>query len=716
MNRMENLGSDFNTTGSVMSAQELTTMRKKRGECVTCGRKCFKKKVFKFLPLTEPGLVTNGKCLRCFPPEGSSGVMNVPRPTSVGSLSGSGRQPGPLTNSSATGTYAPPSGGSSLSGSLSGSGRLPGPLASAPRSASLKPSPTPIIKAASRTNSLPMPSLGNKSPPLGSKSNSNRSMNSARSTGSGSGGGLTHVVEEEAFMATAVLAPEKAPSSFTTSAVLAPEPPASSFNDSYGPDFGGEEPFDDYSGYAETAAAAFGGDGGGGRNPADLPPIPPSRESETAVIIEGNHPSGGKQSKADLEKFVDRLSDSSDTPEGVERSMEEIATLELSMEDLDTLAGMDAPRIIAEAMCRHKDSMPIQKWGCSAIYNLSATENCQQGFVKGGALDAIVTTMETNINDSSFQEQAITALSNLSASKKNLSLIVSKDAVTQIIEAMNAHTGRSSVQIKACTAITNLASHDSHHKRKIMEIAGGVVVIAMVMNPNHVKLLEAALRALRNLSHGNDENKMEIANNGGVDSIIAAMQVNRDEAGIQLEGAWTLSNLSTTTENMEVIGDCGGIDVLIRTLWVHSEESRILEKSLRALFHLSLDEHNAGIMLEVGGINAIITVMQGHSDSPAVQEMCCAVLYNLGDVSDDNRMQIVDEEALDAIVLCMMLHSEDAEVQKRACLVLQCLCIPDNFKPMFAANIVELVTVAGEKFPGCREPHDFIIARMDDGQ
>jgi hypothetical protein len=135
-----------------------------------------------------------------------------------------------------------------------------------------------------------------------------------------------------------------------------------------------------------------------------------------------------------------------------------------------------------------------------------------------------------------------------------------------------------------------------------------------------------------------------------------------------------------------------------------------------ALFHLSLDEHNAGIMLEVGGINAIITVMQGHSDSPAVQEMCCAVLYNLGDVSDDNRMQIVDEEALDAIVLCMMLHSEDAEVQKRACLVLQCLCIPDNFKPMFAANIVELVTVAGEKFPGCREPHDFIIARMDDGQ
>jgi hypothetical protein len=538
-------------------------------------------------------------------------------------------------------------------------------------------------------------------------------MNSARSTGSGSGGGvssgssgLKNVLEEDAFMATAILAPEP------------PTASASSFNDSYGPVFGAEEPLDDYGGYADAAVASsssFGGGGGGGM-PADVPTIPASRETETAVIIEGDHPGEGKKSKADMEKIVERLSDSSDTPEGIERSMEEIATLELSMEDLDALASIHAPKIIAKAMCRHMDSMPIQKWGCSAIYNLSAATKCQEGFVKGGALDAIVVTMEKNINDAGFQEQAITALTNLSASKKNLSAIVSKDAVTHIIEAMNAHTGRPSVQIKACTAITNLASHDSHHKRKIMEIAGGVVVIAMVMNPNHVKLLESALRALRNLSFGNDDNKTEIANNGGVDSIISAMQVHRDEAGIQLEGAWTLSNLSTTNENMEVIGDCGGIDVIIRALWVHSEDSRVIEKSLRALFNLSLDEHNSGIMLEVGGINAIVTVMQGHSDSAAVQEMSCAVLYNLGDVSDDNRMRIVDEEALDAIVLCMMLFSEDAEVQKRACLLLQCLCIPDNFKPMFAANIVELVTVAGEKFPGCKPPHDFIIAQMDTDQ
>eukprot|EP00339_Tiarina_fusa_P020583 CAMPEP_0117057882 /NCGR_PEP_ID=MMETSP0472-20121206/40213_1 /TAXON_ID=693140 ORGANISM="Tiarina fusus, Strain LIS" /NCGR_SAMPLE_ID=MMETSP0472 /ASSEMBLY_ACC=CAM_ASM_000603 /LENGTH=55 /DNA_ID=CAMNT_0004774997 /DNA_START=94 /DNA_END=258 /DNA_ORIENTATION=- len=54
---MEHLGTDFNITGSVMSRVELEELRKKRGECVTCGRKCFKKKLFKMVPIDEPGTV-----------------------------------------------------------------------------------------------------------------------------------------------------------------------------------------------------------------------------------------------------------------------------------------------------------------------------------------------------------------------------------------------------------------------------------------------------------------------------------------------------------------------------------------------------------------------------------------------------------------------------------------------------------------------------------
>ncbi|VEU36031.1 unnamed protein product [Pseudo-nitzschia multistriata] len=64
---MNYLGSDFNSSGSVIAKEELRAARTKRGECVTCGRKCFRKKLFKIVPLDVQGKVLNGRCLNCKP-------------------------------------------------------------------------------------------------------------------------------------------------------------------------------------------------------------------------------------------------------------------------------------------------------------------------------------------------------------------------------------------------------------------------------------------------------------------------------------------------------------------------------------------------------------------------------------------------------------------------------------------------------------------------
>jgi len=70
---MDQLGTDFHATGSVMTPAQLQEYRLKRGECVTCGRKCFQKKLFKMTPLTDHGKVLKGRCLNCHPLDGSSG-------------------------------------------------------------------------------------------------------------------------------------------------------------------------------------------------------------------------------------------------------------------------------------------------------------------------------------------------------------------------------------------------------------------------------------------------------------------------------------------------------------------------------------------------------------------------------------------------------------------------------------------------------------------
>jgi hypothetical protein len=84
---MEQLGTDFNATGSVMSRAELEDLRRKRGECVTCGRKCFQKKLFKMIPITDHGRVLNGRCLNCNPLDAADGALPaVSRPATQADL------------------------------------------------------------------------------------------------------------------------------------------------------------------------------------------------------------------------------------------------------------------------------------------------------------------------------------------------------------------------------------------------------------------------------------------------------------------------------------------------------------------------------------------------------------------------------------------------------------------------------------------------------
>jgi hypothetical protein len=61
---MAQLGGD-NIMNVGVDMSKLREQRKFRGECESCGQKCFTKTVFKTTPLTIPNLVNEGRCLRC---------------------------------------------------------------------------------------------------------------------------------------------------------------------------------------------------------------------------------------------------------------------------------------------------------------------------------------------------------------------------------------------------------------------------------------------------------------------------------------------------------------------------------------------------------------------------------------------------------------------------------------------------------------------------
>ena len=64
--QMATMGGDL-VSGVGADAKTLREQRKMRGECITCGQKCFEKRLFKKTPLSIPHKVFEGRCLKCNP-------------------------------------------------------------------------------------------------------------------------------------------------------------------------------------------------------------------------------------------------------------------------------------------------------------------------------------------------------------------------------------------------------------------------------------------------------------------------------------------------------------------------------------------------------------------------------------------------------------------------------------------------------------------------
>lgn len=61
--QMANMGGEITNVG--LNIEQVKHTRHMRGECEDCGQKCFNKTMFKTIPVTIPGKVEDGRCLRC---------------------------------------------------------------------------------------------------------------------------------------------------------------------------------------------------------------------------------------------------------------------------------------------------------------------------------------------------------------------------------------------------------------------------------------------------------------------------------------------------------------------------------------------------------------------------------------------------------------------------------------------------------------------------
>jgi hypothetical protein len=341
----------------------------------------------------------------------------------------------------------------------------------------------------------------------------------------------------------------------------------------------------------------------------------------------------------------------------------------------------------------------------------------QVAFVDAGALDVIFDSMHRFAIDQHFQLKACEALHNLAAARENCGVFLKMGTVEHLMDIFDRCSDNPAVLAEGFFTIRNLATHDMSVREEIIDLAGSVVN-AMAIHTHDPSVHGAGLKALRCLSAQSSNNKIKLVECFGViDITIGALQVHRDEAEVQAEGAWLLSNLAGIGDNDDVIGESGGIDVMVRALWLFSEDEVVKDRCAQGIYALCASSPlNRSILLEIDGDTAVINAMMGHVECPSLQISCCDILFSLCHDSDDTKMRIVDKECLDAVAIAMVTHNvdghqEDGRVQAAACQLLSALAIEANYEAIMASQVVHLVEIATAKFPQqCEIPSHSLLA------
>ena len=671
---------EMSITGAVLSNTEMRELRMKRGECESCGQKCFKKSLFKQTPLTIHGRVLNGRCLNCHPLEADE-LEFLPAEVNLAS-----------SRDVARATQSAP---------WSSTGNL-----------------YEVNHAADNENHHPV-FFSNRD-----INASHRTMNSDFDYSRRSQ--LTNMASSKDFVRGPI---DEASSTIEKENERSnnPEPsslPTSESNQHFNPrnffqkrGLGKKQSSGEISEHStqspprrgffslSTSKKSWGSQSSVGSNR--------STNNKNAVFGESKRSLVESQQLKALEELNDSSSiedillTAATFPQNKaiqEKAMHLLANLtyNVTASELDRLQRqMDDIRIVMEVMETFPSEQKLQFDCCSILRNLCISSDIQSFIAQNGAINCIINCMESFSENVFLQQSAIQALTKIGQNDESLLTILKGGGPKRIVEAMVNHNENFDIIDLSCASIIKLAAEDYSFKTIIVDKGGAdQIIFAMVVFSNDAELLKKCFAALRILCVGHDGNKREIVEKGAVDSIVSMMQLYKDETEIQEYGASTLYELGSIPETSSIIGNSGGIDMLVRALWLHSENKYVKLECCRTLEALSFNIENLSLMFDIGVIPAVINTMQETTEICSVQAMSCSILANLAGTSrKEVKVSIVEEEALDAISIAMVLHKNVGTLQHNACRVLSNLICDENLDAIQAANAPELMNVAAFNFP-----------------
>ena len=367
--------------------------------------------------------------------------------------------------------------------------------------------------------------------------------------------------------------------------------------------------------------------------------------------------------------------------------------------------------VLLESMSSNSDEVELLVHVCNIFLKFCTNQSNRQA-IGHIILEQIVNVMGHHRSQTKLQGVSLQLVGLLGREDSNQRIIYRIGCLEEIIKTMEFQNKAIEIQKEACIAIRQMLRHDGGLQKQFVSANGPQQIsIAMVLFSFDAIFLSTALAALRGFK---DDCKLGIVHSGCIDSIVSGMQIHRENEDLQSSSIETISDLASAKETRHIICDNGAMDVTLRAMWMHPGHGEIHRWSCEALDKFISHSSNRDLFIEIGGIASVVNSMQNHSENAQIQILSCEILLKTIKGNPTHiEVKIVEEETLDAIAIAMVLHSNDVKVQQHACLLLRKLVCKENIDPLLAANIPELVCTAAALFIECKEAADYITNSIE---
>ncbi|GKY96904.1 hypothetical protein MPSEU_000649300 [Mayamaea pseudoterrestris] len=693
---MDQVGTDFAASGSVLSRQELENQRRKRGECVTCGRKCFQKKLFKLIPITEEDRVLEGRCLKCKPIDNKD-QQNKP----MAAVKPTTREDMARFAKSQSNLHLSGPGVASRSDRTQSSTRRTGRNSSDSRDVGYRTAPNRQWSSQSGAQSVSSddsngsqrdfkrsitahnscdtlatapPSLGNTSSSLNFSQHSPHGRRSDFGTGSQHGASYN----DERYVPSAggagydgfVPAPlNRGLSGESLSSMR------SGMEDLRQRRL--EEDSYSYHNHGQSPGAL-------GQYLSDVHPQQLYHESNNSQrSLHSHHTDASSVNPYQRSGTLNRGGQISFNPasmnmsnSGSNRSLRSHHSARSNRNS--SHVPMNTSRLQSTRSLESMNSFGEDDQGS---HHRITSHDTRRGVDRRGSGDKPIIGMRQRPGED------LSLSHHSDASRKQTYRQFSNRQLAGHDSSQNSSSLMT--QNSSLLSVT-VASRDSSGLDRLHVVGADYVEIVHVMREFHDSAVvqSTALQQLSNMdmSEG-DSNRFALA--GGIDAVVEAMRQFPMDVDIQIGGCRATWNASGTTANQMTFVEAGALDVILLAMGQFLADVVLQEQAMAALANLGAAELNVETMMERGAVGAIVEAMNKHADNIHVQMKGCGAITNMASHMTPLKQVIMDAGGGGAVVIAMVMHPDDFVMQEKALRALR------NLSANCEHNKIELATMGG---------------------